>query len=197
MLQSYDDKTTTYSPKPCPGKVDEYRFMAFYLHPSAEAGTTFHEIIDRNWLDTSSDPAAVALRNVRFHGNWVWRVLYRVTYVSRVPPHFDTNPYQTNTQAPQQAIMLADNTLLIGLVTQAMAGRKPDPATIGEAVAQVLAPATADRPYALGSQVPWWQRFVVEAHNNARGPAARLLDQIVQDTITYFQVGYASGALPG
>ncbi|SDM40930.1 LamG-like jellyroll fold domain-containing protein [Allokutzneria albata] len=197
MLQAYDDSTGFYTTDPCPGKVDAYRFMAFYLPPSAEGGAAFRQVVDPAWLDTSSDPNAVALRNVRFTGNGVWRVLYRVTYVSRVPPRFDTNPDQTAKPVPEQAILLADNPLLISLVEQAIAPGEPTPATIGAAVAAVLVPATVDKPYALGAKVQWWQHFV----DSTRGPdpdraAARMLDRIVQDAITYFQAGYASGVLP-
>ncbi|MFB9905493.1 LamG domain-containing protein [Allokutzneria oryzae] len=198
MLQAYDDPTATYTTDPCPGKVEAYRFMAFYLPPSADNGSAFHnDVVDRDWLRSSSDPDAVALRNVRHGGNGVWRVLYRVTYVNRVPPRFDTNPAQVSGPAPEQTIMLVDNPLLIELVDQAMPPGRQDPEAVGNAVATVLTEVNGSAPYTLSAKVPWWKPFVQSARATAPDiAAAHLLNQIVDDATTYFQAGYASGALP-
>ncbi|MEV6873433.1 LamG-like jellyroll fold domain-containing protein [Amycolatopsis sp. NPDC051128] len=197
MLQAYDDRTATYTTDPCPGKVEAYRFMAFYLPPSAENGAAFGDVVDRDWLRASSDPDAVALRNLKFTEAGAWRVLYRVTYVSRVPPRFDTNPNQTTAPAPQQSIMLADNPLLIDLVERAMSPGRHDAAAIGDAVVAVLTPPTATNPFALGKRVPWWQDFVEKARRAQPGtPEAQLLARIIDDAMTYFQAGYATGVLP-
>jgi hypothetical protein len=49
-------------------------------------------VVDPIWLAQSSDPAAVALRQARQDGKRpaAWRVLHRVTYVSRVLAPADT-----------------------------------------------------------------------------------------------------------
>lgn len=75
-----------------PGVVDAYRFMSFYLEPKGKNFTDlFTEVIDPIWLDESPDPNAQALRQAR--GNIdkakpCWRIMHRVTYVSRILPEF-------------------------------------------------------------------------------------------------------------
>lgn len=79
-------------PKKTPGKVDAYRFLSFYLEPDMDNYEAFYErVVDPSWLEQSDDPAAVALRNARQPGKKppCWRVLHRVTYVSRVLPPLD------------------------------------------------------------------------------------------------------------
>ena len=75
-----------------PGMVDAYRFMSFYLEPKGQHfNDLFSKVIDPIWLDESPDPNAQALRQAR--GNIdnakpCWRIMHRVTYVSRVLPEF-------------------------------------------------------------------------------------------------------------
>jgi hypothetical protein len=75
-----------------PGIVDAYRFMSFYLEPKGTNFTDlFTQVIDPIWLDESPDPYAQALRQAR--GNIAkakpcWRIMHRVTYVSRILPEF-------------------------------------------------------------------------------------------------------------
>lgn len=201
LLQSYH-AATGYSPYPCPGKVDAYRFMSFYLPPSDRNGEEFlNRVVDREWLTFSSDPNAVALRGVQFTGHGAWRVLHRVTYVSRVPPHFDTNPDQNVAPEPVQPVAVADNPLLIALVERALNGEgvpagSHTPAEIGAAVAAVLAPPDG-KDSLLGAIVPWWAGFL--AASRRPSPDERvvaLLNRILRDTVAYFQAGYASGVLP-
>lgn len=69
-----------------PGKVDAYRFMTFRLEPSSDNFEAFfNKVVDQAWLQTN-DPNAVALRGARQPGKKppCWRVLHRVTFVSRV-----------------------------------------------------------------------------------------------------------------
>lgn len=74
------------------GAVDAYRFMSFYLEPKGENfEDLFHKVIDPIWLEESADPYAIALRQARGDLNRAkpcWRVMHRVTYVSRVLPKF-------------------------------------------------------------------------------------------------------------
>ena len=78
-----------------PGKVDAYRYMTFYLEPAADHHDAFFgQVIDPIWLQQSGDPAAAALRQAQQPGKRppCWRVLHRVTYVSRVLPVLRAQP---------------------------------------------------------------------------------------------------------
>lgn len=74
------------------GTVDAYRFMTFYLEPKGKNFIDlFTKVIDPIWLDESPDPNAQALRQAAGSGDRVrpcWRVMHRVTYVSRILPEF-------------------------------------------------------------------------------------------------------------
>jgi hypothetical protein len=81
------------------GKVDAYRWMTFYLAPQPEHHDLFfNQVVDQIWLAQSGDPAAVALRQARqdVKRPAAWRVLHRVTYVSRVlaPPTTGSAPLE-------------------------------------------------------------------------------------------------------
>ncbi|MBL8329698.1 MAG: hypothetical protein JNJ71_12665 [Rubrivivax sp.] len=70
------------------GKVDAYRFMTFYLEPRTDNFEAFYNrVVDPEWLQ-SDDPSAAALRQAQQDNKKpaCWRVLHRVTYVSRVLP---------------------------------------------------------------------------------------------------------------
>ncbi len=75
-----------------PGVVDAYRFMSFYLEPKGKNFVDlFTKVIDPIWLDESADPNAQALRQARGNVDKAkpcWRILHRVTYVSRILPEF-------------------------------------------------------------------------------------------------------------
>ena len=79
-----------------PGKVDAYRWMTFYLAPRPENHDLFfNQVVDPIWLAQSGDAPAVALRQARQDTKRpaAWRVLHRVTYVSRVlAPLSDQSP---------------------------------------------------------------------------------------------------------
>ncbi len=79
------------NPIKAPGKVDAYRFMTFYLKPDKEHFRDFkNKVIDQEWLN-SNDPNAVALNQAISKENGSpWRILHRVTYVSRVLPDVDS-----------------------------------------------------------------------------------------------------------
>ncbi|MEU3173021.1 LamG domain-containing protein [Streptomyces sp. NPDC007000] len=70
-----------------PGKVDAYRFLTFYLgENSANFDDFYHKVVDPAWLSGSDAPDAAALRQTRQNSAKppCWRILHRVTYVSRV-----------------------------------------------------------------------------------------------------------------
>ncbi|WP_066945638.1 LamG-like jellyroll fold domain-containing protein [Microtetraspora fusca] len=72
-----------------PGKVDAYRFFTFYLgESSANFDDFYHKVIDPVWLSNSVDANAAALRQAQQSGAKppCWRILHRVTFISRVLP---------------------------------------------------------------------------------------------------------------
>ncbi|MFD4658225.1 LamG-like jellyroll fold domain-containing protein [Kitasatospora sp. NPDC058444] len=93
-LQSYDtDRNPVFdrdgNPVKVPGKVDAYRFLSFYLGEDSEHfDSFFHKVVDPVWLENGHDPNAAALRQARQGDRKppCWRVLHRVTFVSRVLP---------------------------------------------------------------------------------------------------------------
>ena len=62
--------------------------MSFYLEPSTQNySKLFTDVIDKDWLEKSNDPNAQVLRAVQNDKKkpHCWRIMHRVTYVSRVP----------------------------------------------------------------------------------------------------------------
>lgn len=93
------DESDRRNPKPqkWPGKVDAYRFMTFYLEPKVEHFDLFFgKVVDPIWLEQSVDPNAAALRKANHSTEKpaCWRMMHRVTFVSRILPEF------TDTTAP-------------------------------------------------------------------------------------------------
>lgn len=92
-LQKYENGQPRYDtagkPVKVPGKVDAYRFMTFYLGQDTNHFDDFYsKVIDPTWLKTSNDPNAAALRQAHHSHRKppCWRVLHRVTFVSRILP---------------------------------------------------------------------------------------------------------------
>ncbi|KAF7534354.1 hypothetical protein G7054_g6291 [Neopestalotiopsis clavispora] len=94
------------------GTVDAYRWMSFWLEPSAEATDVFfNQVLDQEWLAQSPEPNAGLLRSL--HENLkkeaanartkAWRVLHRCTYVSRVLDRKINPPTMTAPGAVKQA----------------------------------------------------------------------------------------------
>jgi hypothetical protein len=76
-------------PVPVPGQVDAYRFLTFYLgETSANFDDFYRKVVDPIWLQGSNAPDAAALRQAQQSSAKppCWRILHRVTYVSRVLP---------------------------------------------------------------------------------------------------------------
>jgi hypothetical protein len=72
-----------------PGKVDAYRFMTFYFEPTTENFEDFFgKVVDPIWLEQSSEPNAIALRQANQGDKKpsCWRIFHRVTFVSRILP---------------------------------------------------------------------------------------------------------------
>jgi PKD repeat protein len=111
------DRTDPRNPKPIktPGKVDAYRFMTFYLEPRTDNfDLFFNRVVDSVWLEQSDDPSAVALREARQDAFKppCWRVMHRVTYVSRTLQPFTDAPASALDKAMQD-LNVASNYELI------------------------------------------------------------------------------------
>ncbi|GMH36588.1 hypothetical protein BSKO_04461 [Bryopsis sp. KO-2023] len=79
--ESHDNPTLN------PGKVDAYRFNTFYLEASKEnAEDFFSRVVDPTWLDQSPSANAQILRSAMCKPMYAWRIMHRVTFVSRVLP---------------------------------------------------------------------------------------------------------------
>ncbi|CAO1633247.1 unnamed protein product [Parajaminaea phylloscopi] len=89
------------------GAVDTYRWMSYWLEPSTESmDFFFRRVVDPQWLSAGKDANAVAFASLKTaqesQGETAkqkcWRVLHRVTFVSRVPEDVAASP-----QAPPSA----------------------------------------------------------------------------------------------
>ncbi|VXD10616.1 hypothetical protein, Concanavalin A-like lectin/glucanases superfamily motives [Planktothrix serta PCC 8927] len=118
-IQKYVDSKPIYDQNGKPvlqaGKVDAYRFMTFYLEPSVQNFDTFvNKVVDPIWLEESKHPNAAAIRNALktqqkakkdTEKSIPWRVMHRVTFVSRVLPEI---PVDKTPQTPEETLKAAD-----------------------------------------------------------------------------------------
>jgi len=118
-LQKFVEGNPVYDPEGNPvlqpGKVDAYRFMTFYLEPNVQNFDMFiNKVVDPIWLQQSRHPNAAALRsalksqqkaNKDTQKSAPWRVMHRVTFVSRVLP--EITPGQAP-QTPEQTLKAAE-----------------------------------------------------------------------------------------
>ncbi len=184
-----DGDTVTFPSVPTEGKVDAYRYMAFFLAPTPENFDAFRDqVVDPVWRAQSMDPAAVALREATPATNGSWRVLYRVTYVSRIPPRFQPVPDESRGPDLTPPANLEYNALLVALIKRAIGKDSPTPLEIGAGIAQVLGTATAPGPIA--GLLPWWPAFLVDA-NDYRLSAAAILRALREDLLRYMIDTYA------
>jgi len=175
-----------YSETSVPGKVDTYRFNSYYLAPSTSNTDSLASAIDANWLAFSTSPQAAEMREALAvsGGKKTWRVLHRVTFVSRIPPPFQTVPLASQAPPIAEPARLYDNELLVGLTELRLEGASPTPARISAAVRAVY---MAD----MRTLVPWWNDFLAKAAitNSAE---ATILHDIVMDSIGYVMEYYAA-----
>ncbi|HUR02348.1 MAG TPA: LamG domain-containing protein [Nonomuraea sp.] len=78
-----------------PGRVDAYRFMSLYLDTTTDNFEDFYgKVIDPEWLERSKEPNALALKQARQSDRKppCWRIMHRVTFVSRVLDTATTTP---------------------------------------------------------------------------------------------------------
>lgn len=119
-----------------PGKVDAYRFMSFYLQPDRNHFLDFqNKVIDRRWLEQSRDPNATALRQaLACKTGMPWRILHRVTYVSRVLSSDKPAAGETTLEDKLRSANISSNYELIKQLEPYVAGRTASMAEFDEAV---------------------------------------------------------------
>lgn len=104
------------SPVLRPGRVDAYRFMTFYLEPAKENFEDFFsKVVDPIWLSQSADPDAVALRQAQQVEKKprCWRILHRVTFVSRILPEIEPDTQLVTVEQAMQTANVQSNWELI------------------------------------------------------------------------------------
>jgi Concanavalin A-like lectin/glucanases superfamily len=147
-------RTQLWSPQPIGGLVDAYRFMTFYLAPEASNTTEFwSRVVNTQWLQTS-DPNAVALRQVQ-QGQGpttppCWRVLHRVTFVSRIQP---TSFAPVTPESPVIALDAGSHYLLIQQLEPYVCGQGAT-AQAPQTWAQLLAAVTSALATCYGTAFP-------------------------------------------
>ncbi|PTW62797.1 concanavalin A-like lectin/glucanase superfamily protein [Breoghania corrubedonensis] len=175
----YDAAGEDFSDELIPGRVTSYRFMTFFLaNEPQNASDLFTTVIDQKWLNQSQDPNAAALREARAAADNIapWRIMHRVTYVSRIPPAFQAVPTITDEIATPEAPNQAHNAVFLYLVRAKLSTTEPVPASaISTAVRDVL---ESDLPLLL----PWWGDYLTEAsveNSAAQGEYAGILGNAV------------------
>jgi len=177
-----------------PGKVDGYRYLAFYLTPSEENfQALFSTVLDPNWIHNSVDANAVALRQASVAENGCWRVLYRVTFVSRIPAKFQ--PVKSETQPPSidPPANLDFNVWLTQIVEKLVDKDSPTPEEIGSGVVRTLGTDSSDTGI-LGTVLPWWASFLTAAETYGSQEYKALL-LLREDLLQYMIEKYDSEQL--
>lgn len=151
-----------YQSSAAPGKVDGYRYMAFLLAPHAENFESFKSIIEPNWLNNSTTAAAAAMREAVSTPSKPWRVLYRTTYVSRVPAPFQ--PVKDDSHVPKISPPpnLAANRWLVLLIERQLSTFRPTQLQIATAIDAVLG-APGGEAGLLRHLIPWWGTYYAVA----------------------------------
>lgn len=124
-----------------PGKVDAYRFMTFYLEPTTENFEDFFgKVVDPIWLEQSSDPNAIALRqaNQGEKKPSCWRVFHRVTFVSRILPEIEA-PNAPPLEKAIRAANIESNWELIKKLEPFVQTKTQDFVTFADAVRSAIA----------------------------------------------------------
>ncbi|SHG35866.1 LamG domain-containing protein [Dysgonomonas macrotermitis] len=176
------DPLRYYTSKPEPGKVDTYRFMTFYLSPNEDNFTHFFEkVVDPLWLNTSNDSRAILLREAKSNFNPTWKVMHRVTFVSRIPPEYQSFPLESQAVDTNPPVNLLENIFILDLVKERVSSINladtPAPAAIGQAVREVFYKD-------LINLIPWWKDFLDKAKIE-NSEEYVLLNSLVFDTIQY------------
>lgn len=136
------DNSDPNNPKPkrWPGKVNAYRFMTFYLEPKPENfDAFFNKVVDPIWIAQSDDPNAAALREAQQSGKKppCWRVMHRVTFVSRILPDF-SDPTAPPLESALKALDIESNYELIKLLEPFVANKLTNFAEFSRAIRETI-----------------------------------------------------------
>ena len=179
-LNKWNKESEKYEEFDCPGKVDTYRFMSYYLSPATNNfGTFFNDVVDPAWLNNSNVPNAIALKQAEQTENSVWRILHRVTFVSRIPPAYKSSPDESPEPGVKKPINIDFNQWLIELLNKHLSSSHPERAAIDTAVDTVL---DTDLP----PLNKYWSDFIKKAHDTPDGSEARQLLDIRNTSKRYF-----------
>lgn len=172
------DRLPAYTANAEPGKVDTYRFKTYYLASGRENyKVLFSQVIDQNWLYNSGDPRAKALLEARGREDgYAWRILHRVTYVSRIAPEYQIYPLESAAEIKSGPANTEVNRLLIYMV-EARCGKHPTVEEIGEAVVEVIRND-------LSGVLPGWKEFLIEAEKY-NSEEYTVLTELIRDTSAY------------
>ncbi|NEQ67038.1 MAG: hypothetical protein F6K21_16330 [Symploca sp. SIO2D2] len=123
-----------------PGKVDAYRFLSFYLEPTKNNFEDFfNKVVDPIWLEQSDAPNAAALRQANQGDKKpkCWRIMHRVTFVSRILPEIEA----TNAPPMEKALRAAhieSNYELIKKLEPFVKNQTQDASSFADAVRKTL-----------------------------------------------------------
>ena len=178
-LNKWNAEANKYEEFDCPGKVDGYRFMSYYLSPATNNfGIFFSDVVDQAWLNNSNVPNAIALKQAKQTENSVWRILHRVTFVSRVPPEYKSSPDESPEPSVNKPVNIEFNQWLIDLLNKHLDSR-PNRAAIDTAVDTVL-----DTDLLLLNN--YWKEFIEKAQGDPTGDEAQQLLDIRNTSKCYF-----------
>jgi hypothetical protein len=195
-----DKQEGHYTAEPCPGKVDAYRFMTFYLAPKPQNfDRFFEEIVDPEWLNGQGKYAAEyganarALRQARSKPNEVWRVLHRVTYVSRIPPQGEPTPVEA---VPKDVRRPANIEANIGLIREIERIKHLTPPSPEETKLMILGRAVDRLLFADASGNGQGQSELEKITSWWAGRVPGVKREIRQDLMTYLKAFYESDLTP-
>ncbi len=137
MQRLYDDDG---NPVSAAGKVDAYRFMTFYLDSDKNNfEDLYNKVVDPIWLAESDHPNAIALRqaNQAAKKPACWRLLHRVTFVSRLLPDF-ANSVEPSLPVAMKAENIDSNWQLIQKLEPFVRDKTGDAVAFADAVREAL-----------------------------------------------------------
>ncbi|MFF5249145.1 LamG-like jellyroll fold domain-containing protein [Streptosporangium sp. NPDC000095] len=143
QLQKHNGDTPLFDadnkPILVPGRVDAYRFMSLYLDTSTDNFEDFYgKVIDPEWLDRGKDPNALALKRAQQSDRKppCWRIMHRVTFISRVQDTATTTPSLAQAMG---ALGITSDYELIGRLQPHLAGATGDFTALSAAAKTALA----------------------------------------------------------
>lgn len=178
-----------------PGKVDAYRYMSFLIAPEEANFTALAGVVDQNWLNNATTAGAAAMREAMVNPAQPWRILYRTTFVSRVPAPFQAVKDDTDAPNITPPANLPSNSWLLRVLDQ-MIG-KPDPTRleIGTAIDALLGSRDTGAGQ-LVSLIPWWADFYAAAQVYG-SPEFRELAELRASLLSYVASKYEAQAYAG